>query len=92
MKAELVPENGDPPIPIGRAVTLLGRHEDCHRPATVANHKLDCLHINFVDVGTLFTIDFYVDKICVHESGGFFVFKRFVGHDMAPVASRITNR
>ncbi len=29
MKAELVPENGDPPIPIGRDVTLLGRHEDC---------------------------------------------------------------
>ena len=29
MKAELVPENGDPPIPIVRDVTLLGRHEDC---------------------------------------------------------------
>jgi hypothetical protein len=29
MKAELVPENGDPPIPILRDVTLLGRHEDC---------------------------------------------------------------
>jgi hypothetical protein len=29
MKAELVPENGDPPVPILRDVTLLGRHEDC---------------------------------------------------------------
>jgi predicted component of type VI protein secretion system len=29
MKAELVPENGDPPIPILRDLTLLGRHEDC---------------------------------------------------------------
>jgi predicted component of type VI protein secretion system len=29
MKAELVPENGDPPIPIERDVTVLGRHEDC---------------------------------------------------------------
>lgn len=29
MKAELVPENGDPPIPIERDLTLLGRHEDC---------------------------------------------------------------
>ena len=29
MKAELVPENGDPPIPIVRDVTVLGRHEDC---------------------------------------------------------------
>jgi predicted component of type VI protein secretion system len=29
MKAELVPENGDPPVPILRDLTLLGRHEDC---------------------------------------------------------------
>lgn len=29
MKAELVPDNGDPPIPIVRDVTVLGRHEDC---------------------------------------------------------------
>jgi predicted component of type VI protein secretion system len=29
MKAELVPENGDPPIRIERDLTLLGRHEDC---------------------------------------------------------------
>jgi predicted component of type VI protein secretion system len=29
MKAELVPENGDPPIPISRDLTLVGRHEDC---------------------------------------------------------------
>jgi predicted component of type VI protein secretion system len=29
MKAELVPENGDPPIQIVRDVTVLGRHEDC---------------------------------------------------------------
>jgi predicted component of type VI protein secretion system len=29
MKAELVPENGDPPIPIVRDVTVIGRHEGC---------------------------------------------------------------
>ena len=29
MKAELVPENGDPPIPIVRDVTVIGRHESC---------------------------------------------------------------
>jgi hypothetical protein len=29
MKAELVPENGDPPVPILRDLTLVGRHEDC---------------------------------------------------------------
>jgi pSer/pThr/pTyr-binding forkhead associated (FHA) protein len=29
MKAELVPENGDPAIPILRDVTVVGRHADC---------------------------------------------------------------
>ena len=29
MKAELVPENGDPPIPIVRDLTVIGRHESC---------------------------------------------------------------
>jgi pSer/pThr/pTyr-binding forkhead associated (FHA) protein len=29
MKAELVPENGDPPIPITRDVTVIGRREFC---------------------------------------------------------------
>jgi predicted component of type VI protein secretion system len=29
MKAELVPENGDPPIPIDRDVTVIGRREYC---------------------------------------------------------------
>src|SRR5262249_53480369 len=29
MKAELVPENGDPPIPITRDMTLIGRREYC---------------------------------------------------------------
>lgn len=29
MKAELVPENGDPPIPITRDVTVIGRREYC---------------------------------------------------------------
>lgn len=29
MKAELVPENGDPPIPITRDVTVVGRREYC---------------------------------------------------------------
>jgi predicted component of type VI protein secretion system len=29
MKSELVPANGDPPIPIVRDVTLVGRRDDC---------------------------------------------------------------
>jgi len=29
MKAELVPENGDPPVPIVRDITVVGRRKDC---------------------------------------------------------------
>ena len=29
MKAELVPENGDPPVPILRDITVVGRRQDC---------------------------------------------------------------
>jgi len=29
MKAELVPENGDPPVPIVRDITVVGRRPDC---------------------------------------------------------------
>jgi pSer/pThr/pTyr-binding forkhead associated (FHA) protein len=29
MKAELIPENGDPPVPIVRDLTVVGRREDC---------------------------------------------------------------
>jgi len=29
MKAELVPENGDPPVPIVRDLTVVGRRQDC---------------------------------------------------------------
>src|SRR6516225_7071704 len=29
MKAELVPENGDPPVPIVRDLTVVGRRIDC---------------------------------------------------------------
>jgi predicted component of type VI protein secretion system len=36
MKSELVPENGDPPIPIGRDLTVIGRREYCD---VVINHS-----------------------------------------------------
>ena len=38
------------------------REEGRHRPATVAGHGLDVVHVDRVDVGTLLTVDLHVDE------------------------------
>jgi predicted component of type VI protein secretion system len=54
MKAELVPENGDPAIPILRDVTVVGRHIDCD---VVIDHvSLSKRHCVFVKTDGLLVI------------------------------------
>lgn len=54
MKAELVPVNGDPPIPIVRDLTVVGRHEDCD---VVIDHPgLSKRHCVFVKTDGLLVI------------------------------------
>ena len=66
--------------------------EHSHWPAATTGHGLDGVHINRVDVWSLFTIDFDVDEQLIHERSSFDIFKTLVGHDMTPVARRISNR
>lgn len=54
MKAELVPENGDPPIPIVRDVTVVGRREYCD--VVIAHHSLSKRHCVFVKTDGLLVI------------------------------------
>jgi hypothetical protein len=54
MKAELVPENGDPPIPILRDLTLVGRHEDCD--VVIAHPSLSKRHCVVVKTDGLLVI------------------------------------
>jgi hypothetical protein len=54
MKAELVPENGDPPISILRDLTLVGRHEDCD--IVIANPSLSKRHCLLVKTDGLLVI------------------------------------
>ena len=46
-------------------------------------------HVDLVDVGPLFAIDFDVDEQLVHHARRFVVLKALVRHDMAPVAGRV---
>jgi hypothetical protein len=67
------------------------RQKDGHRPAAVASHRLDGVHVDRVDVGPLFAIDLDVDESLVHESRGRLVLEAFMLHDVAPVARRIAD-
>jgi predicted component of type VI protein secretion system len=54
VKAELVPENGDPPIPIDRDLTVVGRHENCD--VVIANPSLSKRHCVLVKTDGLLVI------------------------------------
>jgi predicted component of type VI protein secretion system len=54
MKAELVPENGDPPIPIMKDLTLVGRHKDCD--VVIENPGLSKRHCALVKTDGLLVI------------------------------------
>jgi predicted component of type VI protein secretion system len=54
MKAELVPENGDPPIRIMKDLTLVGRHEDCD--VVIDNPALSKRHCILVKTDGLLVI------------------------------------
>src|SRR5512135_787080 len=54
MKAELVPENGDPPIPITRDVTVVGRREFCD--VTIDDPSLSKRHCVLVKTDGLLVI------------------------------------
>jgi predicted component of type VI protein secretion system len=54
MKSELVPENGDPPIPITRDLTLIGRREYCD--VVINHHSLSKRHCVVVRTDGLLVI------------------------------------
>jgi predicted component of type VI protein secretion system len=54
MKAELVPENGDPPIPIVRDVTVVGRREYCD--VMIPHHSLSKRHCVLVKTDGLLVV------------------------------------
>ena len=70
----------------------VGGHEDRHRPAARAGHRLGGLHVDGVDVGSLLAVDLHVDEQLVHHRRGRRVLEGLVGHHVAPVAGRVADR
>ena len=54
---------------VGAAVErqLVGREEHVQRPAAVAGHALDGLHVERVDVGALLAVDLDAHEVLVHQ-------------------------
>ena len=75
--------------PHGLAV---GGEKHGQRPAALLAQKVKGRHVDLVDVGALFAIDFDVDEQVVHHRGGGVVFETLVGHDVAPMAGGIADR
>ncbi len=93
-----LPEGGHP-VPrlrrvVGAAVERLAgrRQEHRHRPAAVAGHADDGVHVDGVQVGPLLAVDLHVHEQPVHHGGRLGVLERLVRHHVAPVAGRVADR
>ena len=49
------------------------------------------MHVDAVEVGPFFAVDFDADEVRVHERGGFGVFETFLSHTVAPMTGAITD-
>ena len=91
-------EAGVAPAILGREVGAaeegleFGREPDGHRPAAAAGGGLDEGHVDAVDVGALFAIDFDADEVAVEELRRWLSFSNdFALHDVAPVAGGVAD-
>src|ERR1043166_2390125 len=67
------------------------REEDCERPAAVARHHLDGVHVNLVEVGALLAVNLDADEVVVHQPRDLIVLERLALHDVTPVAGRVAD-
>ena len=61
------------------------RHEDGHRPAALAGHRLRSRHVDAVHVRPFLAVDLDRDQVLVHEGRGLLVLEGLMRHDVAPV-------
>ena len=108
LRAFGLPDCADPPEDVGKPGTAvpglrgkicpavegspLRREEHRHGPPAVLPHRLQGGHIDPVEIGSLFTIDFDADEIPVEDGGDGIVFERLPLHHVAPVAGGVPDR
>src|SRR5438046_10503020 len=70
---------------------LGGRQKNVHRPAATSGRELDKIHIDLVNVRTLFHIDLDVYEMLVLDCRRRFILERLVLHYMTPVTRRVAD-
>ena len=65
--------------------------EHGHGPAAAAGQHLDRLHVDGIQIGALFTVNFDADEMLVHQRGDGLVLEGLPLHDVAPMAGRIAD-
>src|SRR5436190_23081456 len=68
-----------------------GCEEGIEGPATLAGGGLNESHVNFVDIRPFLAIDFDADEVFVEKFCNVFALEGFTFHDVAPMASGITD-
>ena len=69
----------------------VGGEEHRHRPAALAGHRLDGVHVDRVDVGALLPVDLDAHEVLVHVGGHRLVLEGLPLHDVAPVAGGVAD-
>ena len=70
----------------------VGGDEGVQRPAALAGHRLDGLHVDRVDVRALLAVDLDAHEVLVHERGDPLVLEGLALHHVAPVAGGVADR
>ena len=76
----------------GKEWLLVRREENRHGPSAlpmIEGHR--GLHVNFIEIGAFFPIDFDTDKMRIHQCRNRFVLKRFPLHDVTPMTGGISD-
>ena len=69
----------------------VGQEEHRHRPPSRAE-RLECGHVDLIDVGSLLAIDLDAHEMLIQELGDLGIHEALALHDVAPVARAVADR
>ena len=96
--SQQVPERRHAVPRLGREVRArverlaLGGEERGQRPAALARHGLDGVHVDRVQIGALLAVDLDRDEVLVHERRRGLVLEGLAFHHVTPMACRVSDR
>ena len=94
---KLRPRNDSLSLVLGREISAapegfaVRQAKYVERPTRRLVEHLNRLDVNVIYVRSFLAIDFYADKMVVHDVGYVGILERFVSHDMTPVTGGVTD-